>query len=126
MNPSHRHKKSLYSYKTQYAKRRTTSTIIGDNSMLSLHKTSNSIGTPYSYYNAQIEQIKLEIQERLKEQKNREKTLQNMMKADNEPIITEMYSETARKNDIKNSESTLNESDSYFLCIKKIFSKCFS
>lgn len=126
MKSHHGHKNSLYSYKSSYAKRRTTSTIVGNTSILSLHKTSNSIGTLYPYHDAKIEQIKIEIQERLKEQQRREKLLHSMIHADNEPANTEMYTETTRKSDIKTSESTLNDSKSIFFCFKKIFSKCFS
>ena len=87
---------SLLSYK-QTKKRRTTSNIIGNENILNLHKTSNSIGSAGPYFDAQLEKIKIEIKERLKEQQKREEFLKNMLQLDNEPSNTEMYTETNRK-----------------------------
>jgi hypothetical protein len=116
---------SLFSYKYRSQIRRTTSNIIGTESILSLHKTSNSIGSHAQDYEIEIEKIKLEIRERLKEQQKREEFLKNILQIENDPGNTELYTETTRKSELKNSEAHLNESKSFFFCFKKLFSKCF-
>ena len=118
-------KKALFPSKYQTEKRRTISNLIGNPTVLTFHKTSNSIGSSSPCDDVQLEQIKLEIKVRLKEQQKREEFLNNMLQLDNEPSNTEMYTETTRKTELKTSESMLNESGTYIFCFKKLFSKCF-
>ena len=126
MNSNHvLSKNTLFAFKYQSHQRRTTSTIIGNQVALSMHKTSSSIGTTMPYFDSDLERIKIEIKERLKEQQKREEFLANMLQLDNEPANAELYTETTRKSDVKTSESTLNDQNSYFFCFRKLFSKCF-
>lgn len=113
--------KKLKRLKSMSNKRRTTSTIV-KNTELSVFKSKESISSSFAYYDLQLEKIKVEIQERMKEQKKREEFLHGMLKHENEQSTTEMLTETNRKAELNLPP---RHSESVWFCVRKFCCKCF-
>ena len=113
--------KKLKRLKSMSNKRRTTSTIV-KNSDLSVYKSKESISSSFAYYDLQLEKIKVEIQERMKEQKKREEFLHGVLKHENEQSTAEMLTETNRKGELNLPP---RDQESAWFCVRKFFCKCF-
>jgi len=113
--------KKLKRLKSISSKRRTTSSIV-KKSDISVYKSKESISSSFAYENLQLEKIKVEIQERMKEQKKREEFLHSELKHENEQSTAEMLTETNRKPEINLPH---RDHESLWFCFRKFFCKCF-